>query len=133
MNQEQLFFDRIEEALDHVIQVSGGRKKVSALLWQNKPMRDAHNHIDACLNPERRERFTPHELMLILRMGREANCHAAMDYIAGECGYKAEAVDPENERARLQREFMDSVRKLDSIRASIERMDVAPMRAVKSA
>lgn len=91
MDQSPLFFERIEDALREVIRAVGGPKKVAALLWPDKLPRDAHNLLDACLNHERREKFSPNKLLMLLRLGREAGCHSAMHFVAGECGYAAPA------------------------------------------
>ena len=47
--------DRIEDAIDEVIHRCGGRKAFATDLWPHKAQRDAHNLLDACLNPDRRE------------------------------------------------------------------------------
>lgn len=127
MEQQALFFERIEEALDAVIRAAGGRKKMAAELWPDKPVRDAHNLLDACLNPERRERLTPSQLQFIARRGRECGCHAVMQYLARECGY-AEPVplDPQDERAALERRLIESVGELRHIEARLARLLQTP-------
>jgi len=129
--QIPLFFDRVEGALEHLINVCGGRKKFAAEMWANMPARDAHNRLDACLNSERREKFSLHELILMLKRGRQVDCHIVMQFLAAECGYRAEPIEPENERARLQREFVESVKRLDAIRESLARIEPTQVRAVK--
>jgi hypothetical protein len=123
MQQEALFFERIEDALSAVIDACGGRKRFSALLMPDKPMRDAHNLLDAMLNPERRERFTPSQLVFVAKAGREAGCHAVMQFLAREAGY-AEPVpaDPEDQNAELQRSFIDAVAKLEGIQKQLQRV-----------
>ena len=132
VSQGRLFFESIEEALDHVVQVMGGRKKTAGRLWPHKPIREAHNHLDACLNPERRERLAPHEVLLLLRWAHDAECHEAMSYLAGEAGYSAAPVDPKDEVASLQREFIAAAKRQEQIVARIERLSTPPLSSVKT-
>ena len=70
--QNALFHERIEDAADEVCRAIGGRKKMAGELWPDKPQREAHNLIDACLNPDRRERFSPSQLLYIAKRDRLA-------------------------------------------------------------
>ncbi len=114
--QNSLFFESIDDALREVVAALGGSKKVGALMWPEKSLSEAHNLLLACLNSERRERLTPDQVLFLMRQGREAGCHAAMAFIAQHCGY-AEPVplEPEDEKARLQREFVEGVKTLSRI------------------
>jgi hypothetical protein len=68
------------------------------------------------MNDDRREHFTPSQVLWLLRAGREAGCHAAMGYLAAQAGYAEPVpVTPEDERARLQREFVQAARSLSRI------------------
>ena len=121
--QSALFHERIEDALDEVIRCCVGRKAMAVKMWPLKPQREAHNLMDACLNPERRERFTPDQVLYILRCGREVGCHAAMHYLNAESGYApAEPIDPENEIARLQREFIQASKSMSKTADRIEQL-----------
>jgi hypothetical protein len=123
MDQQALFFERIEDALDCVINAAGGRKRIAAELWPDKPLRDAHNLLDACLNPERRERFTPSQVQFIARKGREANCHAVMQFLARECGYSdPQPIEPEDERAALMRQFIEAQKSMQHLAKQMERV-----------
>ena len=90
-----LFHERIEDAIDEVIRGAGGRKKVAVELWPDKPAREAHNLLDACMNPERRERFAPSQVLWFAQRGRQIGCHAVIMFMARECGY----ADPTPHRA----------------------------------
>ena len=79
--------DRIEDAIDEVIHRCGGRKAFATDLWPHKAQRDAHNLLDACLNPDRREKFSPGAVVYIARRGHDVGCHAVMQFIAAQCGY----------------------------------------------
>lgn len=123
--QSALFHERIEDALDEVIRVCGGRKKFACDLWPDKPARDAHNLLDACLNPERRERFSPSQVLFIARRGHEAGCHAFMSYFAQECGYEAKPITKAEEVDRLTTVVEQSTKTLASALATLERLQRA--------
>lgn len=121
MSQEALFHERIEEALDEVIKACGGRKRFAAEMWPDKPARDAHNLLDACLNPERRERLSPAQVIYVMQRGRAKGCHAVMRYVARECGYEEpKAIEPEDQRAKLQREFIEAQRRMEVMLADMK-------------
>lgn len=128
--QPELFHERIEDALDEVIRCCGGRKKFACELWPEKSPADAANHMNACLNTERRERLTPEQMLYILRRGRAVGCHAAMAYLAQECGYSTPLpVEPEDELAKQQREFVGAVKALSAMAARIEVLSVTTGKA----
>lgn len=132
--QPQLFHERFEDALSEVTGVCGGRKAFAATMWPNKSARDAHNRLDACLNHERPEKFDLDDLLYVLRAGRAAGCHSAMAFLARECGYgEPVPLEPEDERARLQREFAQSVAQLTRLADAlgIDAKLPAAMRVVK--
>jgi hypothetical protein len=60
-------------------------------------------------------------------MGRERGCHVGMTFLASECGYAPpQPIEPEDERAQLQREYIDAVKLLSVLSMRLERVDVAP-------
>lgn len=130
--QDALFYDRIENALDAVIAACGGRKKMAGELWPDKPVRDAHNLLDACLNHERREKFDPTQIIYILRRGREVGCHGAMNFIAGETGYAATPVSPEAERDRLADAILQCTTTLERALKAAERLPQSPPHVVRA-
>lgn len=120
--QNALFHDRIEDAIDEVCRAAGGRKKVACELWPDKPARDAHNLLDACLNQERRERLAPSQLLFIAKKGREVGCHAVMTYLDHECGYESRPVDVGVQRDRVVEVIADSTKTLATALATLERL-----------
>lgn len=131
--QGSLFYERIEDALDAVINACGGRKKFACEMWPEKPARDAHNLIDACLNTERRERFTPQQVLFILRRGREVGFHAAAVALFRDVGYHLEPLEPEDEKAALQRAFVESVNMQRRLVERMEHLTQRPIVAVTKA
>ena len=120
--QHALFHERIEDAIDEVVRQCGGRKKLACEMWPDKPAREAHNLMDACLNPERRERFSPSQLLYIARRGREADCHALMKYLGAECGYEIKPITKAEEVDRLTSVVEQSTKTLASALATLERL-----------
>ena len=113
--------DRIEDAIDEVIRHCGGRKGFAAELWPGKSQRDAHNLLDACLNPERRERFSPGAMVYIIKRGHAVGCHAVMQYLCSECGYAAPAaIHSQDERSELELRYLEVSREMAKLAEKIE-------------
>jgi hypothetical protein len=122
MDTPSLFCESIEEAIAEVAQACGGRKAFAAAMWPSLPVRDAHNRFDACLNPERREKFSPSDLVYIIRRGHECGRHSVMTFLARDTGYADPVpLEPEDERAKLQREFIQAQRGLEHLARRMER------------
>lgn len=116
MDQQRLFHDTLEDALDDVVHALGGPKRVAGELWPSKEPRQAAILLRHCLNPERAEKFALDELMWMLREAATKDCHVAAHFIARYCGYREpEKLNPEDEKARLQREFISAQRELSRL------------------
>ena len=112
MTQQPLFCEDIYEALRTIGQAYGGSKKMGNLLWPDKPIDKAAELWANCLNRSRNEKLDPEQVLLALKIGREINCHAGFEFFAKECNYKYEAIEPEDEKAKLQREFIQMAKPL---------------------
>lgn len=129
---EPLFFEDIEDALRHVVQSIGGPKVVGAKIRPEMEPEKAGRWLADCLNDARREHLTPQQSMLILRMGREAGMHAAMTYMSRQCGYSdPQPVEPDDEVARMQREFVEATKALGALAARIEDAQSRPIRGMR--
>lgn len=121
--QMSLHHESITDALREVIQAAGGAKSVGALMFPTTPPDQAAGKIRDCLNPDRRERFTPDQVMMLLRLGRQSGCHSAMSFITHESGYgEPVPVEPEDEVARLQREYVEATKALLNMATRIDNM-----------
>ena len=130
-DQEPLFFENLEAALAHVVQRLGGSGRVGPLLFPGKNGRAAQ-HLNDCLNPKEREKLDLGELMHLLKLGREMGCHSGLRYINSELGYRPpDPVDPVDEKAEIEREFVDSVRRLEKMLERHERAVNSSLRVVK--
>lgn len=111
MSQTPLFFDDVYQALSHVVMVLGGAKKVGPMLRGSGVSVDtASKWVLECLNADRPAEFHPHQVMTLFRMAAQAGDHTAMTWYAGEIGYQASPVAPEDEIAELQRQFIASAK-----------------------
>jgi hypothetical protein len=116
-----MFFDDLEDALREIVRHAGGPKAVGAKLWPEIDPDKAGRRLMDCLNESRREILSPAQVMLLLRIGRQVGCHAAMNYLARECGYADPSpIEPEDEVARLQREFVEATKALGALADRIE-------------
>ena len=89
MQQEQLFFESVNDALVYTVQAMGGYKKVGCDLRKDKTVDGATSWLRDCLNPGRDARLEPDQVEALARMGREAGCHAYMQYMAQSLSYGA--------------------------------------------
>jgi len=109
--QHPLFVETFNEALREAIKHMGGNKVVGQLLRPEKTALDAAGWLSDCMNPDRREKLDPEQVLFLLRAARKIGAHVAMNFIAADAGYSTpRPVEPEGEKARLQREFIESVR-----------------------
>ena len=122
MNQQSLFHETLTEALQDCIRALGGAKAVGHAMRPEKSIDDARRWLLDTLNPDRAEKLAPDQVLWILKESRKVGCHAAMAYIARECGYAdPQPIEPEDERATLQREYIAAVKTLSAIQTRLER------------
>lgn len=121
MNQQSLFHETLTEALQDCIRALGGAKAVGHAMRPEKSIDDARRWLLDTLNPDRAEKLAPDQVLWILKESRKVGCHAAMAYIARECGYAdPQPIEPEDERATLQREYIAAVKTLSAIQTRLE-------------
>lgn len=121
--QQQLFHDDVWEAVRAVVAALGGAKAVGSRMRPELPADDAGRWLSKCLDRDRAEKLDLDQLLLILKWGREADCHVAMHFIAEAAGYdEPKPANPEDEKARLQREFIAAQRQFQELAARMERI-----------
>lgn len=114
-------FDSLPDALSDVVKALGGAKAAGALLWPEKEPVDAGKLLRHCLDPDRPEKLSLEQVVLLLKLGRERRCHSAAAWLLQAAGYREPVpVEPEDERATLQREFVEAARGMERI---VRRMD----------
>ena len=121
--------ESINDALIECVKALGGSKQVGPVLFPDLAPDAAQRRLLDCLNEDRPQQLTPAQVVLVLRRARAIGCHVGMQYLADELGYaEPQPIEPEDERAKLQREFIESTRQLAALAAQIERIG-APVRS----
>jgi predicted small lipoprotein YifL len=124
-------FDSPERAFAHLVDQLGGSGRVGPLLYPGKGKR-APQHLNDCLNPDEREKLTLGEMLLLLKMGREAGCHVALHYLDTQAGYKpAEPLVPVDELVDLHHALQKTVSEAQRVLERIERATNAAVRVAK--
>lgn len=126
-------YDDDLDALRDAVRVLGGTKTVGHALRPDLSPLNAAAWLKDCLNAERREKLALSQVITIMRMAHKAGYHGPAQYIAAEMGYQAQAVDPVDEQAALQRACISSVENLQRILERLERlgMGTAGLRVAK--
>jgi hypothetical protein len=116
--QLPLIHEDFLSALTTCVQALGGAKKVGVMLRQeyDGDPEKAARWLLACLNAQRDERLSIEQTFKVMREAKAIGCHVAMAYIAQAVGYAdPQPIEPEDERARLQREYVAAVRTLHAL------------------
>lgn len=121
MHQLPLIPQDIYEAVEACVVALGGRQTVGHMIWPDldDPV-EAGKKLGRCLNQSHAEKLSVDQLIFIMKQARQVNCHVAMDYISNKCNYKYEPVEPEDERAKLQREHIAAINLLSEITKKME-------------
>lgn len=123
--QDSLFAEDILDALGDVVRAMGGAKTVGPMMRHNAempPLQAAKWLLD-CLNKERRERFTPDQVLWLLREGRRVGCHSAINFLCDDAGYsRPNPIEPEDEAAALMRDYIESVKLQKRLADRMERL-----------
>ncbi len=130
MQQVELFHEDIYDALRDIVKALGGYKRVGADMQPQKAVHQAGTWLANCLDPSRPEKLDLDQMLYLLKRGREIGCHVGIAYICQESGYTYQPVEPEDEQAALQREFIQSVRALKRIEQRLESLATPSMQAV---
>lgn len=114
MEQQPLFFEDVYAALKYVVQSLGKPKDVGPLIFPHKEDPFAAGRLlSDCINPNRDSKLDIEQVILLLRLAREKGCHLGIEYLCTAAGYtKPTPVEPNDERAALQRQFIQSVTEL---------------------
>ena len=130
--QERLFFEDVNDALREVVKALGGAKKVGPMLWPEKTVEQAQQVLLSCLNTDRKERLTPEQVFLLLKMARQANFHGAKFWIDDELGYEqGKPLNPQDEQSKLQEDFIAAVRESRRLADRLERLTQPQLQAVR--
>lgn len=127
--QDPLFHEDFRDALRHIVKAMGGVEAVGSELWPAKTRKAAGTWLSDCLNPERPAKLDLEEVVELLRMGRIAQVHCAMDQLASEAGYAkpdiAPTKTPRQELAEKMQRLAAEYAKLADEDAALDRDDLA--------
>jgi len=123
MTQQALFYEDVYEALRVDIMALGGSKKVGSMLWPEKSIDKAAELLNNCLNRDRPEKFDLEQTLLIKRAAKEVGSYATLFFECDDAGFtRPHPIEPEDEAAKLQREFIGSVKRMEQLATRIEKL-----------
>lgn len=106
----------INSMLIECVKACGGSKVVGNLLWPEKPIADAQKLLLACLNEDRPEKLSPDQAFFIEKLARDNGNHVAVEYRCKAMSYSIPTpIKPEDEKAELMREFIQSQKALSEL------------------
>jgi hypothetical protein len=129
MEQARLFpetFGSYLEALRDDVNALGGPAEIGEWFWREKTPEGRRNACNACLNAERRERFSDEQIELIMRRAvKKRGYSSAHYYVCDAIGTeRPKAIEPEDERAQAMREFTEAVATMGRQIERLERLGV---------
>jgi hypothetical protein len=120
-DQIPLFVEDYYEAIRATVQSLGGFKRVGSDMKPDLAVDAAGRWLADCCNPEKREKLSPTELAYLRRRARQAGVHVLAAFEMRDAGYADPLpVEPEDERAALQREFVQHTRILERMLRRLE-------------
>jgi len=117
----QLFYEDWLSALRDDVQAIGGNKVVGGVFWGALPADEAGRKLATKLNGQRPERLSAEQERFIMRRAREARgFSAALYFLCDDVGFeRPKALNPEDEKQKLQRELVAAVSSLARITAAL--------------
>jgi hypothetical protein len=120
--QIPLIVDTLNDAVRDTARIVGF-KEIARSLWPAKGQEAAARYLNDCLNNDREQKLSGEEIMVIARRGREIGCYLITAFINAETGFALPTpIDPEDQKAELQRRYIASVQEQKAITARMERL-----------
>lgn len=114
--------ESLNDALIDCVKAAGGSKQVGPLLWPEKAPDSAQRLLLDCLNDDRPAKLSPEQVLLVLRLARAKGYHDGLAFVLADLGYAPPVpVDPRDEAAELQRQFMGVMGKAEELVSRMER------------
>ncbi len=130
--QLSLVVEDIHEALAEIVRALGGNEAVGVRLYPERTPAAAATFVRNATSPTRAERFNPEQVWLLFVWARQAGFHNAKRWFDESTGYvPGEPLEPDDERAKLQRDFIESVNRQADLVARMERIGVVPAASAK--
>lgn len=118
--------DSLNDELIAMVKALGGSKVIGPMLWPEKMADAAQRLLLDCLNPERPAHLTPEQMLFLLKKARQAGQHGAIEWLMGDLGYaKPIPIDPRDESAELQRQFIAATEQMSQMMARMQALQEA--------
>lgn len=101
--QQQLWHETIFDALGAAANAAGGPKRVAAQLWPALDATSASARLRGCLNPDHAQKLCPAELLMLMRIARDAGDNSVMEFFARELGYEIQPLAPAEAKKRAKK------------------------------
>lgn len=124
--QARLFYDDSKDACSSAITESGkSPKQVAADMRPDLKAESAKTWVHNCIDPDKADKFSIEHLIQFINLTKRADgTNALMDYLCDETGQeRTKAKAPEDERAALQRAFIQSVHDQQKILEQFEKVN----------
>lgn len=129
--------DGLNQALIDCVKAAGGSSNVGKKLFPEKSPDAAQRTLLDCLNEDRPAKLSPEQVLLVLRLARAKGYHGGIAFILADLGYAPTSpIDPKDEVAELQRQFIEASNRMAETAAHAEKLAQRiaamqqPMRAV---
>lgn len=115
--------DDINDALISAVKAAGGSANIGPKIWPEKTPQAAQRLLLDCLNPDRPAHLTPEQVVFIARLARKRGHHGLVEFMADDLGYsRPTPIEPKDEMAELQRQFIKATEMQAQIVARMEQM-----------
>ena len=117
--------DAAREAVRH----AGGPKKVGPQMFPDKSVDAAARYLMDALNPARAERLTPSQVLMLMRLAREAGFHGFATWWMRQAGYQAPVpIAPVSEAAVIADRIGVLVPQLQGLLVQAQRLQQANLK-----
>lgn len=115
--------DTPNKVLERVVVALGGSKQVAGRLWPDKGIDEARRLLCDCLSDERPAKLDFSQVLFILKLARERGIHDGINYICASLSYaEPQPIEPRDEAAELQRQYIEAARMMGKLADRIERL-----------
>lgn len=122
-DQVPLFVEDYYDAIRATVEGLGGFKRTGHALKPDLSPDAAGRWLADCCNADKREKLSPTELGFLRRRARQAGVHVLAAFEMRDAGYADPvAIEPEDERAALMREFVEATKGMHVLAARIEKL-----------
>lgn len=113
----------LNQALIECVKAAGGSALVGKKLFPEKSPEAAQRTLLDCLNEERPAKLSPEQVVLVLRLARARGYHGGIAFILADLGYAPTMpIEPKDEAAELQRQFVEASNRIADAVAQAERL-----------